>query len=101
MGVQVEGRCRGEGGAAIIEAAIATPVVFVLLFTIFDFGFMMYTREALNNASTVLARQASVQGNEAEADYRIIQSAKNAFETLDQERITMIVIFRATGPNSS
>lgn len=44
-------RCRGEHGAALVEAAFALPIVFVLLSGTVDLGFWVFERTQVSNAA--------------------------------------------------
>jgi Flp pilus assembly protein TadG len=44
-------RARGETGAALVEAALALPIVFVLLSGTVDLGFWVFERTQVTNAA--------------------------------------------------
>lgn len=57
---------RGERGTAILEVALALPVLLFLTLGLFDFGRAVYTRTVLGNAARDAARFASIDpGNAA------------------------------------
>lgn len=89
-------RCRGESGTAIVEAAIATPVVFLLLFGVLEFGNLFFAYETVTNGTTAVARSAAIQGDDAAADYEIVQAAKKALSGVNKDRIVRMVIWDAT-----
>jgi Flp pilus assembly protein TadG len=60
---------RSELGAELIEMALVTPVLLLLVFSIVDFGFMFQRYVVLTNAAIEGARVASMPGYEA-ADAR-------------------------------
>lgn len=93
-------RCAGEGGAVLVEAAMITPVLFLFLFGILEFGILFYANQTITNGSTAIARTAAIQGSDLEADYQIIQAAKSAMGGVNSSSINRIVIFRATGPTT-
>lgn len=53
-------RRRGEGGQAILEFAILTPLVLILVFIIADFGIGLAHRVILTNAAREGARYGAV-----------------------------------------
>ena len=89
-------RCRGEDGTAIVEAAIATPVIFLLLFGVLEFGSLLYSYETLTNGSTSIARTAAIMGSDATADYEIVQAAKKSLAGVQTNQIQRMVIWNAT-----
>jgi len=94
-------RGRGDRGVALIEAAIMTPVIFLFLFSIFEFGFAFRDYLAVANSTRDGAREASVAGNVTDADYRTLRAIERASAALPTGAIGRIVIFRATGPTST
>jgi Flp pilus assembly protein TadG len=55
-------RLRGDKGTTLVEAAIITPLLFLLTFALIDFASMMYVYLALENGVSVATRYA-VTGN--------------------------------------
>jgi len=56
-------RLQGEKGATMIEAALITPIVLLLTFSIIDFASMFYVYLALENGASQATRYA-VTGNQ-------------------------------------
>ena len=79
-----------------MEAAIATPVIFLLLFGVLEFGSLLYSYETLTNGSTSVARTAAIMGSDATADYEIVQAAKKSLAGVNQNQIQRMVIWNAT-----
>ncbi len=77
-----------------------TPVIFLFLFSIFEFGFAFRDYLAVANSTRDGVREASVAGNVTDADYRMLRSIQRASAALPTGTIDRIVVFRATGPNS-
>jgi hypothetical protein len=50
-----------EDGAAAVEFALVLPVLIVILFGIIEFGFALYNKEVITNASREGARAGIVQ----------------------------------------
>ncbi len=85
-----------ERGATLVEAAIVTPLVFLLIFGIAEAGYAYFGKLTVNNMSTVGARSGSGEANEGLADYAILQSVEKASAGMEAARITMVVVYRAT-----
>lgn len=56
---------RGERGSTMLEAAIITPILLLLTFSIIDFASMFYVYLALENGAAQASRYA-VTGNQAD-----------------------------------
>jgi Flp pilus assembly protein TadG len=69
-------RWQSERGAELIEFALVTPILILLLSGIFDFGMMFRTLEAVTNAAREGARVGVLPGYEDAAD---VQSRVNAY----------------------
>ncbi|HEX2737764.1 MAG TPA: TadE family protein, partial [Acidimicrobiia bacterium] len=57
-------RAGHERGAVLVEAALVTPLVFLLLFGVIEFGYAFYGKLTVNNMSVVGARAASGSAND-------------------------------------
>ncbi|MEM9200790.1 MAG: TadE family protein [Actinomycetota bacterium] len=88
-----------ERGATMVESAIITPVLLLLIFAIFEFGFAF--RNYLTIAHTVRdgAREASIGADSGDADHRMLEAVASASAALPDGSIDRIVIWRATGPH--
>ena len=91
------GARRGERGAALVEAAIVTPLLLMLVFGIIEFGFAFKDTLTLANGSRSGARVASAAGTDPSADWFVLQAVKGATGSL--ANVNEIVVFKATGPN--
>jgi hypothetical protein len=80
-----------------MEAAIAAPVFFLLVFGIIEFSLFMYGNLTIANTTTDGSRSAAVFGRDIEADYEIIQKVKRDTEGPRNE-IVRVVVFKASGP---
>ena len=56
---------RGERGAALVEFALAVPLLLVVIAGIVDFGFVFQRYEVITNAAREGARLASLPGYDA------------------------------------
>lgn len=96
-----EGRSTAERdrGAVLIEAAFVTPVFVLLLFAILEFGFGFADRLGTEDLSLSAARIGSASGNDTLADHSILKRVKGS--TFTTGAIDMVVVYKATGPNST
>lgn len=82
----------------MVEAGIITPVLLLFVFGIFEFGFAFRDYLAAANSTRDGVREASVGGNVADADYRMLRAIERASAALPDNTIERIVVFRASGP---
>lgn len=73
-------RLRGEqGGAALTEFGLIAPVLFMMLFGIFDVAHTIYTTSMVNGAMQRAARDLTIEGatlREAQVDQRVINQVR-------------------------
>lgn len=91
---------RSERGAALLEAAFVVPIFLALLLAGIEGGFVFYERLSVANMSLAGARSASGQGSETLADYHALRSIQASFGGMTGGQLSMIVVYRATGPES-
>lgn len=96
-------RCRGprpdERGSALLETAFVAPLFLLLLLASIEGGTAFFERLSVANAALAGARSASGQGNEALSDFNVLRSMRTGGPA--GAEFTMIVIFKATGPDSA
>lgn len=92
---------RGERGAALLEAAIVTPLFFTLIFGIFEFGLLFRDSLTTTNSGKQGARAASVSGQRPDADYLILRSIEHGIQAMGTDELELIVVFRASGPDDA
>ncbi len=92
---------RKERGAAMIETAFVAPVFLLLIFGIFEFGFLLRNSLTLANATGDAARAASVHGDAANADFQIIRALEHSLEPVGLDALDFVVVYRANGPDDS
>ena len=95
------GRCRGDAGAVIAEAALLTPVFITILFGLLEFGGAFRDYLTLNNGSNAAARQESIAANQTDADQLTLDAIKQATSAFPVNEITKIVVFYASGPRAT
>jgi hypothetical protein len=91
-------RFRGDHGATIVEAAFVTPVFFLLVFGIMEFGWLYKDWMSVANASHDGAREGSSAGVDAYADYDILFVIQRSLAALSKN-VDYVIVFKATGPN--
>ncbi len=94
-------RRREERGAALLEAALVTPVFVLVVFSILEFGLLFRDSLTTANASREGARAASTKGNDADADYFVIRTVEHGLEAMSLESLEYVVVFRAAGPGAT
>ena len=87
-----------ERGAVLVEAAILTPVVLALVFGTMEMGYAFYGKLTVNHMSVAGARAASGGANDVLSDYNMLQAVKSAATGMSNNDISLIVVYRATGP---
>ena len=84
-----------ERGSALVEAAFITPLVFLVIFGILEFGWAFHDKLTVGNMSQSGARTASTQGNDTLADYQFVQAIDKAASALPRNQIQYIVLYKA------
>jgi len=90
---------RRSRGAAMTEAAIVSPLFFVLLFGVIEFALLFRSNLTVANTARDAARTAAAAGNDVDADYRILQTARQSSSAANSADIERIVIFSASSQN--
>jgi len=67
---------RNQRGAVLVEMAIVTPLLIVLLFGIFEFGMAFNVRLTVGNATQSAARVGSAIGSGPRADIEMLDSLR-------------------------
>jgi hypothetical protein len=94
-------RFRGDDGAALIEAAVVTPVFLVIILGLLDEGLLFRSYLTLVNASTVGGRTASIDPKNPVADWKALGAIQNASVALGSSGINKVVVYRASGGTDS
>ncbi|WP_102027450.1 TadE/TadG family type IV pilus assembly protein [Salirhabdus sp. Marseille-P4669] len=74
---------KSERGQAIVELALALPILLLLVFGMIDFGRIFHTYLTLEHASREAARVASVGGD----NNTVLQNVYLVANALDKERL--------------
>lgn len=94
---RVRARARNSRGAALIEAAILTPIFFTLVFGVMEIGLAMNDYLALSSSVKAGARMASATGNEPKADLYTMLNIARESSAIDRDDIVRIVIYKPQG----
>ena len=85
----------------MVEAALITPLFIFLLFGTLEFGGLFRDYLTINDATASGARAAAIAGNDANADYQILQGIKSSTNALTKTGITKIIVYKATNSASA
>lgn len=95
-------RCgKRDRGAAVVEAAFATPLLFLVVFAAMELSLLAHQRLALADAVSSSVRTASAAANAADSDFRILGALKSRLGGVDKDDITSIVVFRAPSTSAT
>lgn len=92
---------RRQRGAALVEASLVTGLFLMLVFFIFEMGFLFRDSLTTSNASREAARAASTLGRDADTDYYTIRTAEHGLEAMGLQALDVLVVFKATGPGDT
>jgi hypothetical protein len=92
---------RNERGAALLEAAIVTPLFLALLFGVVEGGFALHERLSVSNMALTGARSASGNGGDVLADFHLLQAVEKGAGGIAHDRIRTVVVYRAAGPSDN
>jgi hypothetical protein len=94
------GRRLDSRGAVLVEAALVTPVVILVMMAIVDGGMLMLTLLSTDEVVGDGSRSAIVLRDEEDADARILDAIEPRLTGLRRSQVERIVIYRATGPDA-
>ena len=92
-------RRRREGGVALLEIAILSPIVFFLLFALLEFGLLFRDQLTAQDAVGDAARLGAIMGPDVatdgtNADFQVIKTIREGLGSIPPEWVQRIVIFR-------
>ncbi len=94
------GRRRDQRGAVVVEAAFVLPVLLLLILALMDGAYFIYSRLSVSNMSLSGARAGSTEGNDALADFHVLQAVSRGSGGVPASDIRTIVVYRAAGPGT-
>lgn len=83
----------------MVEAAIVTPVFMLLIFGIFEFGFLLRNYLVVTSATTEAARAGSVFGADQDADFLVLQRLGHSLGPAGLQNLDFVVVYEASGPD--
>lgn len=92
-------RGRGERGVTMVESAVVSGLVFVVLFATIEFGLVFRDHLTIGDAAGAGARAGAILGKKmsadnTSADFEIIRSIRESTGGIDLDTIERIVVFR-------
>lgn len=86
-----------ERGAAIVEAALITPILFFMIFLIIETGPLFLLWSSSKHAAQEGARMATVAGRSTNADYNVIDEMRSPLGPIGN-RLDFVIVYRAGSP---
>lgn len=83
-----------ERGAAMLEFALISVILFTLLFGLIEGGLLVRARNAIDNASDDAARRGAIAANDQLADWMILQQIR-ARGAIEAASINFVVVYKA------
>lgn len=78
----------------MLEFALVAVILFTLLFGLIEGGLLVRARNAMDNASDDAARRGAIAGNDALADWMILQQIR-ARGAIEAASINFVVVYKA------
>jgi len=91
---------RNQSGAALVEMAIALPLLVLLVFGIVEFGLAFQDRLTVSNGTQSAGRVAAALGNQEDADIAILQAVEQSLGILPNsggDVISFVQIWKSNG----
>ena len=92
-------RCRGERGNALVEAAVVTPLIMMLVLGLVEFAMLAKDNMTISNGSRAGARVASAAGKDPLADYNVLKAVQGA--TGGMATVEQVIVYKATSPTGA
>lgn len=87
-------RAPKERGAAIVEFALVSVVLFTIIFGLIEGGLLVRARNAVNSAADEGSRRGSIAADQVSADWQILQQLR-VRGALSSSQINYVVVFSA------
>jgi hypothetical protein len=92
-------RRTAEGGAAIVEASLVTPLFLLLIFGIIELGPFFLNWNATRTASTAAAREGSISGSDPRSDFYVLRGVKK-FRGNSLGEFQSAIVWKASDPDA-
>jgi hypothetical protein len=83
----------------LVEAALLTPILLLLVFGTMEMGYAFYGKLTVNHMSVAGARAASGGANDVLSDFSMLQAVEDSAIGYSASDISLIVVYRATTPD--
>ncbi len=93
-------RARAQRGAAIVEAALLTPVVMLVVLGSIELSMLSSSHLALGTAVAEAGREASIAREDTDADTQILTELRSRLDAVDADAVTRVIIYAPAGPNA-
>jgi Flp pilus assembly protein TadG len=93
-------RPRSQRGAALVEAALVTPVVMLVILGSIELSMLSSSHLALGTAVAEAGREASIARDDSDADTQILTELRSRLDPVDADAVTRVIIYAPTGPNA-
>lgn len=94
-------RLRGDDGAALVEAALVTPLFFLVVFGLFEFSGMMSSYSGASHTSRAGARVESAAANDPMADQQAFARMAVEAAGMGHDEIDVIVVWHASSTSEA
>lgn len=91
----------GDGGVALIEAALVLPLVVLLFLGVVEFGFAWRDVNRIERGLQQAGRVGSSLGIERFADYELLRAVDASMTGMTGASIERVVVFQASGSNGT
>jgi Flp pilus assembly protein TadG len=85
----------------VLEAAIVSPVMFLILFGIFEFSLAFRAYLTIDNVVVNGGRGVTIASTNPLADFRALQSIPRSGAAVDLRAIQRVIVYHAAGPTST
>lgn len=92
---KLRSRNRDDRGAALVEAAFAMPLFFLIVFGIFEFSGMVLAKSTTSDIISNGTRAASISGNGAMGDQMILKNMSQSATGISGDTINRVIIWKA------
>jgi len=86
-----------QRGATLVEAALVTPVFFLMVFALMDGAWVLYGDHVIRGSASAGVRSASALANDGDADYQALAAVRRNIATIGSDKLVRVVVYRANG----
>lgn len=84
-----------DRGAAIIEAALVTPLFFMMVLGLIDGSYALFGDHVVRGAAASGGRAASALANDPDADFRVLDAVRRDVSGIGDNALVRVVVYRA------